>query len=219
MHEQWKLTTGEAFPLTLQHRWPAAVQRSRRSDRQQAGSRSDAEQFLAHRPISKGEGDDGLYARPALPVQPRSDRTAIAGIGALRGQGQAIRRGQRRRFLGPSRSQGGRCGVTPFLVPAKPDKLFDQKGTGFLVKFQRTPRDQCACRAGLRRRHPGQSVRRGARQTPSGVERRDQRSCPFAGHGFVQGYRQNQGQGDPVRRQRGGDRLSPPWIARHPISR
>ena len=110
MHEQWKLTTGRGVSADPDIRWPATVQRSRRSDRRQAGSRSDAEQFLAHRPISKGEGDDGLYARPALPVQPRSDRAAIAGIGALRGQGQAIRRGQRRRFLGPARRQAGRRG-------------------------------------------------------------------------------------------------------------
>ena len=110
MHEQWKLTTGAGVSADPDIRRPAAVQRSRRSDRRQAGSRSDAEQFLAHRPIPKGEGDDGLYARSALPVQPRPDRAAIAGIGALRGQDQAIGRGQRRRFLGPSRRQGGRCG-------------------------------------------------------------------------------------------------------------
>ena len=133
MHEQWKLTTGQAFPLTLTFdgQQPFNVHGVPIADklvRVPMPSNS-----VAHRPIPKGEGDDGLYARPALPVQPRPDRTAIAGIGALRRQGQAIRRGQRRRFLGPSRRQAGRRGGDADSAPAKPDRLFDQKGTGFLV--------------------------------------------------------------------------------------
>jgi hypothetical protein len=163
-------------------RWPATVQRSRRSDRRQAGSRADAEQFLAHRPISKGEGDDGLYTRPALPVQPRPDRTAIAGIGALRGQGQAIRRGQCWRFFGPSRRQAGHHGGGTGCCARQARQTVRPEGHRLPGEFEWTPRDQCACRTGLRRRHPGQSVRRGARQTAPGVERRDQRSSPFAGH-------------------------------------
>jgi hypothetical protein len=93
MHEQWRLTTGEAFPLTLTFdgQQPFNVHGVPIADK--LVSRSDAEQFLAHRPVPAGKSHDRLYARPALPVQPRSDRTAIACIGALRGQGQAIRRG------------------------------------------------------------------------------------------------------------------------------
>ena len=36
-------------------------------------------------------------------------------------------------FSAAPRRQAGRCGGTPDPAPAKPDRLFDQKGTGFLV--------------------------------------------------------------------------------------
>ena len=100
MHEQWKLTTGEAFPLTLTFdgQQPFNVHGVPIADKLVRVPMPSNSSLIAQ--FRKAKGDDRLYARPALPVQPRPDRAVIAGIGALRRQGQAIGRGQRRRFLG-----------------------------------------------------------------------------------------------------------------------
>ena len=131
MHEQWKLTTGDAFPLTLTfdgqqpfnvHGVPIADKLVRVP---MPSNSSLIAQFRQRR-------HDGLYARPALPVQPRPDRAAIAGIGALRGQGQAIGVASAGDFSALPAAKAV-AAAAPDFAPAKPDRLFDQKGTGFLV--------------------------------------------------------------------------------------
>ena len=182
MHEDWKLATGAGFPADADLRWPAALQRSRCSHRGQVGPRPDADQFSADRPIPEGKSDDRLYAGPAVPVQSGSDRAAVAGPGELRRQDQAIRCGQRRGFLGPSRRQaGGRGGAAGFFTGQARQAVRSDRYR-LSGEHQRTPRHQRARRPGMRGGYSGQSERRGARQAASGVERRDQRSGVASGH-------------------------------------
>jgi S1-C subfamily serine protease len=132
MHEQWKLATGEAFPLTLTFdgQQPFNVHGVPIADKLVRVPMPSNSSLIAQ--FRKAKAMTAYTQGPALQFNLDQTGTAIAGIGALRGQGQAIGRGQRRRFLGAPAAKAV-AAAAPDSAPAKPDRLFDQKGTGFLV--------------------------------------------------------------------------------------
>jgi len=177
MHEQWKLTTGEAFPLTLtfdgQQPFNVLAFRSPTSwfaFRCRAIPRSSPNFRKAKAMTAYTQGqlfqfnlDQTGQLLPVLAhcvVKVRQSGVASAGDFSVLPAAKAV------------------AAAAPDSAPASPTGCSTRRHR-FPRELEWTSRDQCARGAGLRRRHPGQSVRRGARQIAPGVERRDQRFLPF----------------------------------------
>jgi hypothetical protein len=214
MHEQWKLTTGAAFPLTLTFdgQQPFNVHGVPIADKLVRVPMPSNSSLIAQ--FRKAKAMTAYTQGQLFQFNLDQTGTAIAGIGALRCQGQAIGL-----WPAPAISRSFPAASRPprrrrIRRRPSPNRSLDQKGTGFLVSTETGhlvgPMRMCA---GLRRRHPGQStVRRGARQSAAGVERRDQ--TIFCACCRPRSFKDvaNQGQGDPVRRQRWWRSAYPfPW--------
>jgi hypothetical protein len=213
MHERWKLTTGEAFPLTLTF------------DGQQP--------FNVHGvPIADKLVRVPMPSNSSLIAQFRKAKAMTAYTQGQLFQFNLDQTGQLLPVLAHCVAKVRQSGVAsagdfsvlpaakpvttaaaPDAAPAKPDRLFDQKGTGFLVSSN----GHLVTNAHVVQGCVGDILGNPSGEAPaklrlvSSDETNDLALLQVTR--LVQGRRQNQGQGDPVRRQRGGDRLSLPWIA------
>jgi len=185
-HDQWTLTRGQAFPLTLTfdgqqpfnvHGVPIADKLVRVPMPSNSALIAQFRKAKAMTAYTQGQlfqfnlDQTGQLLPVLANCVAKTKQTGVASAGD---------------FSLPVAKTGGSRGAIGFCSGQDRQTVQPDRHR-FSGEHEWTPRDQCACCPAMRRRHLGQSVRRGARQTAPGLERRDQRSRIASGVGLVQG--------------------------------